>query len=108
MEAVEVYINDEFRGTTPGTIRIYRARKEFAISLKQGRRTVRSFRIEDAYNKETVDFVREAIRSNTKTDLYLAVKDLPTRDKMNFVVPFFEKPLTVEDNQYGLTIVIKD
>lgn len=108
VESVRVFVNDQDRGTTPLTLRISRGRKELSITLKQGRKTVRTFTVEETYspNAGELDFsFRGEARDGT---LRFTVEELPTRDKVNYLIPFYLQMLTIEDNQYGLTLIVAD
>lgn len=107
-KSVRIFVNDNDRGTTPQTVRIYRGRKELDISLKEGRKTVRTFRLEETYspNAGEIDFsFRGRAESGT---IRFTVEELPTKDKLNYVIPFYEQIVTIEDNQYGLTLIVAD
>ena len=108
VQVARIFVNDVDRGTTPQTVRIFRGRHELDIALKQGRKTVRIFRLEETYspNAGEVDFSFRGIESNGT--LRFTVEELPTQDDFNYVVPFYQQPVTIEDNQYGLTLIITD
>ena len=108
VQIADVYINDEFRGTTPGTIRISRSRQELDIALKQGKTTVRAFSVEETYGQNTAEVVFSVSGSRPDGSLTYTVEELPSRDKLNYIIPYFEERLTIEDNQYGLTIIVLD
>ncbi len=107
-QVATVFVEGKDRGTTPQTLRIYRGRKELSIALKQGRKTVRTFTLEETYspNAGEIDF---SFRGSSEAGtLRFTVEELPTQDKLNYVIPFYEQVFTVEDNQYGLTLIIAD
>ena len=108
VQVADVFVEGKDRGTTPQTIRIYRGRKELSIALKQGRKTVRTFTLEETYspNAGQLDFSFRGV--NEGGTLRFTVEELPTEDDINFVIPFYEQIFTIEDNQYGLTLIIAD
>ncbi len=108
IEVADVYINDDFRGTTPGTIRVHRGRKELSVTLKHGKTIVRSFTLEEFYSQNTAEVVYSVSGTRPDGTLTFNVEDLPSRDKMNYVIPYFEERLTIEDNKYDLTIIVVD
>ena len=107
-QSVRVFVNGKDRGTTPMTLRIYRGRKELDISLQNGRNEVRTFELEETYspNAAEIDFSFRG-RSDMGT-LRLTVEELPSKDDFHFIIPFFQEVVTVEDNQYGLTLIVAD
>ena len=107
-QTVRVFVNGKDRGTTPMTLRVYRGRKELDISLSNGREPVRTFELEETYSPNTaeIDF---SFRGRAQMGaLRFTVEELPTKDKMHYIIPFFEEVVTVEDNQYGLTLIVAD
>ena len=108
VQVTQIFVEGIDRGTTPQTIRIYRGRKELSVVLKQGRNTVRTFTLEETYspNAAQIDFSFSGIDDGGT--LRFTVEELPTEDKLNYVIPFYEQVVTVKDNQYGLTLIIAD
>lgn len=108
VQVADVFVEGKDRGTTPQTIRIYRGRKELSVALKQGRKTVRTFTLEETYspNAGQLDFSFRGVSEGGT--LRFTVEELPTEDDINFIIPFYEQVFTVEDNQYGLTLIIAD
>ena len=108
VQVTQIFVEGIDRGTTPQTVRIYRGRKELSVVLKQGRNTVRTFTLEETYspNAAQIDFSFSGIDDGGT--LRFTVEELPTEDKLNYVIPFYEQVVTVKDNQYGLTLIIAD
>ena len=65
-------------------------------------------KIEEYYSQNTAELIYGINGSRPDGSLTFNVEELPSRDKVKFVIPFFEERLTIEDNQYGLTIVVVD
>lgn len=108
VQVANVFVEGKDRGTTPQTIRIYRGRKELSVVLKQGRKTVRTFTLEETYSPRAgeIDFSFSGVSEGGS--LRFTVEELPTNDKLNYTIPFYEQLFTVKDNQYGLTLIIAD
>ena len=108
VQIADVFVEGKDRGTTPQTIRIYRGRKELSVVLKQGRKTVRTFTLEETYSPNAGQLDYSFHGTAEAGTLRFTVEELPTEDDLNFVIPFYEQVFTVEDNQYGLTLIIAD
>lgn len=108
VEVAQIFVEGKDRGTTPQTIRIFRGRQELNIALKQGRKTVRTFTLEETYSPNASQLDYSFFGIDEDGTLRFTVEELPTQDDMNFVIPFYEQLVTVKDNQYGLTLLIAD
>ena len=108
VQVANVFVEGKDRGTTPQTIRIYRGRKELSVTLKQGRKTVRTFTLEETDSPNAGEIEYSFRGSSEAGTPRFTVEELPTTDKLNYVIPFYEQLFTVEDNQYGLTLIIAD
>ena len=108
VQVADIFVEGKDRGTTPQTIRIYRGRKELSIELKQGRKTVRAFKVEETYSPNAGELDYSFYGINEGGTLRFTVEELPTTDDLHFVIPFYEQVFTVEDNQFGLTLIIAD
>ena len=108
VQVARVFVEGKDRGTTPQTLRIFRGRRELSITLKQGNKTVRTFTLEETYSPNAAEIDFSFYGQEENGTLKLTVEELPTRDKMNYVIPFYEQILTIEDNQYGLTLLVTD
>ncbi len=108
VEVARIFVEGNDRGTTPQTLRVYRGRKELSVSLRQGRQTVRTFTIEETYSPNAAEL--DFSFSGTARDgtLRFTVEELPTKDDVNYVIPFYQQPITIDDNQYGLTLIVVD
>ena len=108
VQVADVFVNDQYRGTTPQTIRIYRGRRELSVTLKQGRKTIRAFEVEETYSPNAGELDFSFYGTDEAGTLRFTVEELPTKDDLLFVIPFYQQLFTVEDNQYGLTLIIDD
>ena len=105
-ESVRVYVNGTERGVTPLTLRVYRYRQELDIALKQGNETVRSYRIEETSSQNANELIYSFRANESRDELSFTTEDLPTKDKKLYVIPYVDDRLTVEDNQYDLTLIV--
>jgi hypothetical protein len=107
-EPARILVNGKDRGTTPQTVRISRGRHELDVVLRQGRRNVRAFKVEETYSPNAAEIDFSFLGREENGTLRLTVEELPTKDDFTYVIPFYQNPLTIEDNQYGLTLLVAD
>lgn len=109
---VDVYIEGRYRGTTPATINVYRNRGEYAVVLLDGRTVVRHYEIgvggeQRGPERHILDMDLERDNSGFGLKTF-GVDDFETPNDTLFHIPYIAQPITIDDSEYGLMLVITD
>ena len=112
VESVRVFVEGRERGTTPMTLNIIRVRGEYEVELLQGRTLVRKFEIGHGGDQRSperhamyMDLARDQSGMGFRT---FGLDDLETANDTLYMIPYLAQGITIEDRQYGLTMVITD
>ena len=104
---VYVYVDGRERGLVPATIRLRRGMGDSEVTLVQEGRTIRAFLLERATSANatalTYSFFGENDPEGTRYDASL----LP-RAGAQYVIPYFHRPVLIEDRQYALTLIVEN
>lgn len=112
-EIVEVFVGSRSRGATPMTLHVSRSRAEYEVTLKRGQDMVRQYEIalENATNSSPE---RQAVFMDLEQDRgvmgmkTLSIDDLESRNDTLYYIPYYATSISIDDTDYGLTLVITD
>ena len=93
------------------TLHVSRSRAEYEVSLKRGNELVRQYEvaIENASNSSPE---RQAVFMDLEDDRgvmgmkTLSIDDLESRDDTLYYIPYYPTNISIDDTDYGLTLII--
>ena len=102
-----IYVNGDRKGLTPASLRIKRSFGETKITLRQGEQTVRRFKTERVPTSNSAELLYRSGAPRIGRRSY-RVDELPTQDDSTYVIPYFRRPIVVEDPRYKLDLVVEN
>ena len=100
----DVLVEGDYRTTTPGTIQVRRGFGERYVSLRVNGEIVRTFDFERVYTANRADVTYFNLGTSRSFD----VRNLPTKNDTLYAVPYYNHPIEVVDNEFGLTLIISN
>lgn len=106
--SAEVFVEGEYRITTPTTLRIRRGFGEATVTLKRGNNVVRAFELERINSSNSTDL---AFGYQGRSQSGMPTFDLTSLSQQKdgtYIIPYFAVPIQIEDRDYGLTLIIAE
>ncbi|MBX2823035.1 MAG: hypothetical protein KTR29_25270 [Rhodothermaceae bacterium] len=107
-----IVVEGRHRGGTPATINIFRNRGEYNVMLMQGNKVVRHFEIGIGGEQRgperhliDMDLARDLSSLGLRT---FGLDDFDTPNDTLYIIPYIADPIAIEDEEYGLTLVVTD
>ena len=110
-ESVQVFVEGRDQGFTPMTLRVRRSLGEYNISLKKGKEVVRKFEL-GLESNTTNSPERQAVFMDLQNDNSVMglktfnIHDLESRNDTLFFIPNYDVNFSIDDVQYGLTLLV--
>ena len=110
-ESVQVFVEGRDQGFTPMTLRVRRSLGEYNIALKKGKEVVRKFEL-GLESNTTSSPERQAIYMDLQNDNSVMglktfnIHDLESRNDTLFFIPNYNANFSIDDVQYGLTLLV--
>ena len=103
-----VFIDGDQKGVTPATLQVRRGFGEMQVSLRIAGNVVRTFEVEPVYTSNSgsmrYGYWANQFGSTTSFD----VQTLPKMDDDVYAIPYFDRPITIEDREYALTLIVQN
>jgi hypothetical protein len=101
-----VFVDGRYKTVTPAEVTIRRDFAEALVTLRVGKRTVRTFEVErtNTSNRSTLEYSFSG--SSQSGYLTFDLAELPVVKDTIHVVPYYERPIQVQDRRYGLTLLV--
>ncbi|MGI9174219.1 MAG: hypothetical protein ACR2GR_02715 [Rhodothermales bacterium] len=100
----DVLIEGDYRTTTPGTIQVRRGFGERYVALRVNGEVIRTFDVEQIYTSNRA----EVTYFDLGTSLTFDVRNLPTKNDTLYAIPYYNHPIEVVDNEFGLTLIVSN
>ncbi len=105
---VYVLVDGRERGALPTTVRVRRGMGARVVSLWRAGEEFRTYELQTVHTADglsmTYSFFGESDAASTVYD----VSTLPTDGDDTFIVPYSPQRLTIEDREYGLTLIVEE
>lgn len=106
--AIHVLVDGDDQGTIPRTLRIRRSFGTQQVSLWQAGEEIRIYEIE-IVSSVAGDQLMQGFWSTPSSDgAAYEVKTLPKRGEYTYQIPYSRQPMRIDDNEYGLTLLVSD
>lgn len=107
-KAIHVLVDGDDQGTIPRTLRIRRGFGTQQVSLWQAGEEIRIYELELA-NSAASDQLMQGFWSTPSADgAAYEVKTLPKRGENTYQIPYSSHPMRIDDNEYGLTLLVSE
>lgn len=106
--AIHVLVDGNDVGVIPRTVRVRRSFGTQEVSLWQAGEEIRTYEIEMVYTADGIQTQQGFWSTSSAQGETYDVRNLPTSDDSTFQVPFSEYPIRVEDQTYGVTLLVSD
>ena len=106
-----IFVEGRHRGVTPATLNIFRNRGEYEVTLMKGDTVVRRYEISAGGDGGperhllNMDLQRDQSGLGFRT---FDLDDFESPDDTLFVVPYLSQTISIDDEEYGFTLVIAD
>lgn len=107
-KAIHVLVDGADQGTIPQTLRIRRGFGTAKVSLWQAGKEIRIYEIEIS-NTSAGEQLMQGFWSSPSVDgdTY-DVQTLPKGGEKIYRIPYSDRPMRIEDNQYGVTLLVSN
>ena len=107
-QAIHVLVDGADQGVIPRTVRIRRSFGIQEVSLWQAGEEIRTYEIEMVHTSDGIQ-TQQGFWSTSSTDgQTYDVRNLPMKGETTFRVPFSNHPMKIEDQTYGVTLLVSD
>lgn len=103
-----VYVEGEYRVTTPATVRIRRSFGEAAVMLKRGNDVIRRFEVEPTHTSSSSDLAFGYQGQREGGIPTFDLMSLSQRKDGSYVIPYFSVPIQIVDRTNGLTLLVTE
>lgn len=103
-----VFVDGRYKTVTPAEVTLRRSFSEALVTLRVGKRTVRTFEVEryNTSNRSTLDY---SFSGSTQSGyLTFDLGELPVVKDTIHIVPYYTRPIQVQDRRYGLTLIVRN
>lgn len=107
-QAIHVLVDGRDMGVIPKTVRIRRSFGTRMVSLWQAGKEIRTYEIEISSTADGDQTLQGFWSTNSMTGDSYNVQNLPNDGEENYRIPYSERPLTVEDHTYGVTLHVQN
>ena len=107
-QAIHVLVDGQDRGMIPQTVRIRRSFGTQEVSLWQAGKEIRIYELEIATTTEGRHTLQGFWSTPSADGASFDVSTLPKRGENTYQIPYAAYPLRIEDNQYGVTLLVSD
>lgn len=106
--AIHVLVDGNDQGTIPQTVRIRRGFGTEKVSLWQAGEEIRIYEIEIS-NTSAGDQLMQGFWSSPSVDgASYDISTLPKGGEITYRIPYSDRPMRIEDNQYGVTLLVSN
>lgn len=106
--AIHVLVDGTDHGTIPQTLRIRRDFGTAKVSLWQAGKEIRIYEIEIS-NTSAGDQLMQGFWASPSIDgASYDVKMLPKDGEKIYLIPYSDRPMRIEDNEYGVTLLVSN
>lgn len=107
-QAVYVLVDGDDIGMAPMTVRVRRSFGTREVTLWQAGDEIRTYEIEMVHTSEGLQ-TQQGFWSTPSTDgATYDVRNLPTAGETTFLVPYSDYPIKIEDQAYGITLLVTE
>lgn len=107
-QAIHVLVDGNDVGMTPMTVRVRRSFGTREVSLWQAGDEIRTYEIEMVHTSDGIQ-TQQGFWSTPSIDgATYDVRNLPTVGETTFLVPYSQSPIKIEDQAYGVTLLVSE
>lgn len=106
--AVHVLVDGKDRGVVPQTLRIRRSFGTEKVSLWQAGDEIRVYEIELSNTSAGEQLMQGFWSSPSSDGASYDVQTLPKGNDITYRIPYSDYPLRIEDNEYGVTLLVSN
>lgn len=106
--AIHVLVDGDDQGTIPRTLRIRRSFGTQQVSLWQAGEEIRIYEIEITSSVDSEQMMQGFWATPSTDGASYEVKTLPKRGENTYTIPYSPGPIRIDDNEYGLTLLVSN
>lgn len=107
-QAVHVLVDGNDVGTAPMTVRVRRSFGTREVTLWQAGDEIRTYEIEMVHTSDGIQTQQGFWSTPSSDGASYDVRNLPTSGESTFLVPYSAYPIKVEDQAYGVTLLVTE
>lgn len=107
-KAVHVLVDGRDMGIIPMTVRIRRSFGTREVTLWQAGKEIRTYELELNLSSEGSQLLQGFYSSRSMDGDAYDVESLPKAGDDVYVIPYAQRPLKIEDRQYGVTLLVAE
>lgn len=107
-QAIHVLVDGKDRGTIPQTLRIRRSFGTHEVSLWQAGQEIRIYELEISSTTAGQQTLQGFWSTPSSEGASFDISTLPKEGEITYRIPFSPYPLRIEDNEYGVTLLVSE
>ena len=105
-KAVHVLVDGRDQGIIPMTVRVRRSFGTREITLWQAGKEIRTYEIELDLSSGSSQLLQGFYSSRSMDGDAYDAESLPKAGDDTYIIPYSQRPLKIEDRQYGVTLLV--
>lgn len=107
-QAIHVLVDGSDQGVIPRTVRVRRSFGIQEVSLWQAGEEIRTYEIEMVHTSDGIQTQQGFWSTSSAEGQTYDVRNLPMKGETTYRVPFSNYPIKIEDQTYGVTLLVSD